>query len=152
MTASDPAFIDSSVVLSILLGQPQAREAAALWDAHPRRAASILLEAECRTVLRRTARARATVLPPDWRPSSERLLEEWLESVSLHAVTPKVVARLGAEHVLGGCRTLDALHLSTALLLRDRVGADLVLITFDRDMAEMARSLGFVVRGVPDGL
>jgi predicted nucleic acid-binding protein len=39
-------------------------------------------------------------------------------------------------------RSLDAIHLATALLLGDAVG---VVVTYDERMAEAARSLGFTV-------
>jgi hypothetical protein len=44
--------------------------------------------------------------------------------------------------------TLDALHLSTALVWRDRARQALVMATHDRDLALAARSFGLEVRGV----
>ena len=43
--------------------------------------------------------------------------------------------------------TLDALHLATALVWRDRNPQELVVATHDRDLALAARSFGFVVAG-----
>lgn len=151
MSASDaPAYIDSSVPLAVLLGQAHAAEAAALWDGHVRRASSLLLVAECRTVLRRAARAAGGALPDGWLRQREQQLGSWLDGVALHAVDRSIVDRLGAEPALGGRRTLDALHLATALKLRDLVGPTLVLCTFDHGLAAAARSLAFLVRGVPE--
>jgi len=44
--------------------------------------------------------------------------------------------------------TLDALHLSTALVWQDRMYQALVMATHDRDLALAARSFGLDVRGV----
>lgn len=143
MTASEPAYVDSSLLLEVLLGQPRAAEAARLWSAHERRVSSVLLEAECRTVLRRLDRGGA--LTSSLR-EAEQDLAEALDQVTLHNVDRSVVDRLGVLPELAACRTLDALHLATAALWRDRLGGIQVL-TLDRAMAESARALGFCVAG-----
>jgi predicted nucleic acid-binding protein len=138
------AYIDSSVILAALLGQPEASTAAAWWDAHPRRVSSVLLEAECRTVLRRAARSGAR-LPRGWLARQEATLAEWLDAVTLRIVDRSVIERLAIESALCGCRTLDALHLATALELRDHVGPELVLCTLDAEQAALAATLGLRV-------
>ena len=71
-----PVYLDGSVLLAVLPGQRAAAAAAArLFDEYPRRGASVLLEAECRTVLRRAARAAAASLPPGWLVERERDLD-----------------------------------------------------------------------------
>ena len=61
-------------------------------------------------------------------------------------VTPEVLER--ASQPLGTVvRTLDAIHLASALLLRDSA-FDIVFATHDRQQALAARALGFVVVGV----
>jgi hypothetical protein len=43
--------------------------------------------------------------------------------------------------------TLDALHLATALVWRDRMGTAPVVVTHDAALALAARAFGFEVRG-----
>lgn len=138
------AYVDSSVVLAALLGQPEAAIATAWWDEHPRRVSSVLLEAECRTVLRRAAKSGAK-LPRGWLARQETTLAEWLDAVTLRIVDRSIVERLAIESALGGCRTLDALHLATALELRDQLGPELVLCTLDAEQASLAATLGLRV-------
>ncbi len=146
MTDADaPVFFDSSVLVEVLLGQPRSNTAMDLWDAYPRRLGSVLIEAECRTVLRRAARARAAKASARWLRRAESHLEEWLGQITLREVDRAVVDRLGSEPRLGGCRTLDALHLATALEYRDRLGGTLRVLTFDDDLAAVARDLGLAV-------
>ena len=45
-------------------------------------------------------------------------------------------------------RTLDAIHLATALVWRDRSEQDLVVATHDQQLAAAARTYGFAVLGV----
>jgi len=140
-TSDEPIYVDSSVLLAVLLGHPQAETAARIWDGHPRRLTSILFEAECRTVLRRADRAGRLALG---LPEFERDLSQALTQVSLHDLERGVLDRLASLPELGSCRTLDAVHLATAVLLRERLGT-LLFATFDRDLARCARGLGFAV-------
>ena len=115
-----------------------------MWDEHPRRVSSILLEAECRTVLRRAVMS-GVKLPRGWLARQEATLSQWLDAVTLRIVDQGIVERLALEPTLGACRTLDALHLATALELKDQIGPDLTLCTLDADQATTARSLGMRV-------
>jgi hypothetical protein len=45
-------------------------------------------------------------------------------------------------------KTLDAIHLASAIVLRDRRGIDLIFATHDDQQATAARALGFAVVGV----
>ncbi len=145
MIVSDiPAYFDSSVLLSVLLQQPRAGQGAALWQRHRRRVSSVLMEAESRTVLRRAARA--GVLTSSLR-EAEQDLDSALRQIAMHAVDRAVLDALARLPELGACRTLDALHLATAATLRDHIGHHLLIVTFDLEMAEVARNLGFAVAG-----
>lgn len=65
----------------------------------------------------------------------------WLEGMALLPLDDGVLdAAASLEPV--GLRSLDALHLATALSMRDEIG---VLITYDRRLAEAAESHGLIV-------
>jgi predicted nucleic acid-binding protein len=73
-----------------------------------------------------------------------QLMEEAIHIVPLHA---RIVAQ--AARPLGtGLGTLDALHLATAMRLREQLGLVFVCATHDRQFARAARSSGFDVHGV----
>jgi predicted nucleic acid-binding protein len=137
-----PGYFDSSVVLSLLLGDQHAAQALELWHAELDRVSSVLLEIECRTVLRRLP---AAELPDRQRRIAEQRLALALEEVTLKPVGDDIVAVVRETHSLGGCRTLDAVHLATALYFRAAAEADFRVYTFDLSMAELARRLGFRV-------
>jgi hypothetical protein len=44
--------------------------------------------------------------------------------------------------------TLDAMHLATALIWRDRTGTALIMATHDSALGLNARAFGFEVRGI----
>jgi hypothetical protein len=45
-------------------------------------------------------------------------------------------------------RTLDALHLTTALIVRERSAEPLLFVTHDAQQAAAARALGFEIQGI----
>jgi hypothetical protein len=71
---------------------------------------------------------------------------QWLEAVDLVLLQRPILAR-ASEPFPMALGTLDALHLSTALVWQDRMRRPLVMATHDRDLALAARSFGFEVRG-----
>jgi predicted nucleic acid-binding protein len=145
-TASDRlVYFDASVALEVVLGQPRAQQAAAAWAAADRRISSVLFEAECRTAVRRAARSGGSRQGLALQKRRDEALEDWFTRLEFHAVDRAVMERLAAEPRLGACRTLDALHLATAIELRAASGAELAICTLDADMVAVARELGFGV-------
>lgn len=142
-----PAYVDSSIVLAILHGEPGASVAVRLWEAYGDRVSSRLLAAECLTVLRRAARARGGEAGDAWYGLARGHLQRFIEEVSLEDVSQDVMAVLEEQDGLGQCRTLDAVHLATAMLFRARCDRpdDLVVLTFDAAMAQTARAHGLLV-------
>lgn len=68
-------------------------------------------------------------------------------SLSFLAVTNEVLER-ASRPMPTTVRTLDALHLASAAIVRDEMLPDLVFATHDRQQAIGARVLGFEVIGV----
>ena len=128
-------YVDSSVVLAQLLAEDRYPDAH-FWDAGPL-ISSRLLEHEVWT--RINARGLGPSLAEDVRLLLARLA--FLELV------PPVLAR-ALEPFAKPVRTLDALHLSTALVLRERRAQDIAFATHDAQQATAARALGFQVVGV----
>lgn len=76
-----------------------------------------------------------------------RVVGEWLEAIDLVLLRPPVLS-LAAEPLATPLGTLDALHLSTARIWRDRMGEPLVIVTHDEALGLAARAYGFDVTGV----
>ncbi len=136
------AYLDSSVVLRVVLGQ---RGSLREWKAVETGVASALLEVEC---LRTLDRLRfldgiAEVEIARRRETIYRILE----ALTVIEPTRPVLARAAQPLpvVLG---TLDAIHLATALLWRERSDADLVMATHDAALGLAARAVGFRVIGL----
>lgn len=121
-------YIDTSAAAKLLVDE---EESAALADEleglQPELVASYLLETEVRRVVHR--------VPALTHESASRLLD----SIGLYECPPSLFREAGLLPGFG-LRSLDALHLATAI----RIGVD-ALLTYDLRMQEAARDLGLAV-------
>jgi predicted nucleic acid-binding protein len=135
-------YLDSSVILRRLLGQPKAlRE----WRLVRTGVASRLAEVEC---LRTLDRLRLEAALDEGRLASLREgLYRVLASMEIVEVNRTVLTR-AAQPSPTSLGTLDAIHLASALLWRDRTGRSLVFATHDDALALGARAEGLRTLGV----
>lgn len=132
------AYLDSSVMLRyILLGETALRHV----QAFPRLASSELLEIECRRVLLR-CRIEGELNDESLVEATSRLDEalSGVDFLELDAAVKKRAMEAFPIHV----KTLDALHLASALQLLVEEPADgIVVFSHDRTFNLCARALGF---------
>jgi len=135
-------YFDSSALLAVLLDGPGATSVWERWESDPCRVTSILLEAECVTVVRRAARAAgADARSPGIRARLDAL-HTFVEAMVVHDVDAAVLDVLRRTDALSGARSLDALHVATVLLYRANMDEPLALCTLDRRMVEVAAAVG----------
>lgn len=136
------AYIDSSVVLRIVLGQPGRLTE---WRHVIQGVASGLLEVEClRTIDRLRALGHLSVEDAVIRRETMFRILDGLDLIDL---TPTILHR-AAQPMPAPLGTLDAIHLATAELWREDRGGALTFATHDRALALAARGSGFSVIGV----
>lgn len=135
------AYLDSSALLRLVLREPGAIEELRSSD---RLVSSELIVVEC---LRTIDRLRLQgALSAEEAASRRQFTKEWLEAIDLVLLQPPILAR-ASEPFPTSLGTLDALHLATALVWRDRMRESLPVATHDKDLALAARSFGFEVLG-----
>jgi predicted nucleic acid-binding protein len=135
------AYLDTSALLRLVL-----REAGALEDL---RSSEALVSSELLAVesLRTIDRLRVHgALSPEEAASRRATVADWLEAVDLVLLQHPILAR-ASEPLPTALGTLDALHLATALVWRDRMRQTLVMATHDVGLALAARSFGLEVLG-----
>ena len=130
-------YLDSGVVLRPLLGQPCRLQAWGKWTAAY---SSELVGLECRRAI---DRLRLEGLYDD-----ERVARATGELIRIERTIKRI--RLSRSILQGASRTmptvvktLDAIHLSIAIALRDRRRIELLFATHDTQQATAARALGF---------
>ena len=134
-------YLDSSVVLRVLLCDGDRLER---WGDWQRAHASEILGVEVRRVidrLRIEGKARDSTLI-----AFHRELTTIEETIAMVRLTRTVLHR-AALPMATPTGTLDAIHIATALMLRERGGEEIVFATHDAQQATAAGGLGFRVIG-----
>lgn len=134
-------YVDTSVVLRLLFGEP---EPLTTWM-NDQPISSELLRVEC---LRVIDRARVSQALDDKTTSRLRAgALDLIAPIALVTLTSYLLERV-AEPFPTLLRTLDAIHLATALALRDEY-PDITVVTHDGELAVAGRAMGFHVAGSP---
>jgi len=134
-------YVDTSALLRLVLGEPGALAEVAEAD---RLVSSELLAVESRRTIDRLQRM--GTLPEDEALKRLDVLADWLEAVDLVLLRAPILARAG-DPLPMPLGTLDALHLATALVWRDRTQEPIGFATHDAALAAAARLHGFGVVG-----
>lgn len=130
------AYLDSSVLLRVVLGQ---RDALKEWGRVTQGIVSALAEVEClRTLDRlRSAQGFANEVIAEQRDAVYRLLE----AMEIVEFTHPVLSR-AAQPLPTALGTLDAIHLVSALLWKEQARKDLSMATHDVAFTVAARASG----------
>jgi hypothetical protein len=130
--------------MKLLVDEPGAGEASAIWDRTRLAVSTRLLYPEARAALGAAARDRR--FPPQQMSTFRKKLDALAADVAYVEVTPALAARAGElaeEHALRG---YDAVHLSSALEID---GQETVLVSSDSRLTRAARSLGLTTAWLP---
>ena len=135
------AYIDSSVLLRVALGQANALKE---WARVDRGISSALIMTESlRTLDRARLRANLSDIEVARRRSTILAIIDSLELVEIDSV----VLDRAAQPMPTELGTLDAIHLASALLWQGATGIDPVMATHDAALGLAARAHGFKVLG-----
>jgi hypothetical protein len=135
------AYVDASVVLRIQLGEPRPL---AIWSELDRAISSRLVHAECLRALDRI-RLRDGLDDPSYAARRAALLEI-LAGIDMVPLDDAIIERAG-DPFPTSLGTLDALHLSSALAIREELDG-LIFATHDVSLGLAASAVGFDVEGL----
>jgi hypothetical protein len=136
------AYVDSSVLLRVALGQPNALPE---WRDIERGVSSALVTTES---LRTLDRLRLRVNLSDIEVARRRAtILALIDSLELVEIDTSVLDR-AAQPMPTELGTLDAIHLASALLWKDASVADPVMATHDKALALAAQAHGLKVLGI----
>ena len=133
-------YLDTSVVLRVLFHEPNPIK---IWGKWEIAYASSLLRVEA---LRSIDRLRLAGQLSDLELAGlNRELHVVYETLAIHPITERILQRASETFptIVG---TLDALHMASALAIREFAALDLFL-THDAQLATVAGALGFTVMG-----
>jgi predicted nucleic acid-binding protein len=136
------AYIDTSALLRIVLREPGALDDVRSYEGLV--SSELIAVESTRTIDRLRLQGS---LSAEEAAARLRTINEYLEAIDLVLIRPPVLSR-ASEPMPMPLGTLDAMHLATALIWRDRVGPLPVLATHDTMLGMAARAFGFDVLGV----
>jgi predicted nucleic acid-binding protein len=136
------AYVDTSALLRLVLREPGALEELRSYEAL---VSSELIVVESRRTLDRLRLQGA--LTTEEAAERFKIVTDWLEAIDLVLIRPPVLSRAG-DPLPTPLGTLDALHLATALVWRERVSSLSVIATHDTALGLAARAFGFDVLGI----
>ncbi len=138
------SYLDSSIVLSKILNQaPQLSHAD--WNGITAPFASELIRIETRRIIERMKIENHD--SEEYFTKTLATLDQMLSGITLVPLQPRILARAAQPFglIIG---TLDALHLSTALALRDQDStARWTFFTHDQQLKRAASAVGFAAVG-----
>ncbi len=140
------AYVETSAFVKLLLVEDGSEEMDAVWDAATLVLTSRLTYVEARAAV--AAARRAGRLSSSAMTQSTSELEDRFGALDVVEVSPSLARSAGdlaEEHALRG---YDAIHLASALSLGP---AEIVLVTWDRDLALAGRTHGLEVAGIAVG-
>jgi predicted nucleic acid-binding protein len=136
------AYLDTSALLRIILREPGALDDLRAYEALV--SSELIAIESARTIDR--LRIQGSLTPHE---AAERMgaVNDWLEAIDLVLLRPPVLSR-ASDPMPMPIGTLDAIHLATALIWRDRMGLLPEMATHDTALGAAARTFGFEVRGL----
>lgn len=134
-------YLDSSVVLRRLLGQPGALDP---WEAIERGVGSELMEVECLRTLDRLRLAGS--LGEETLFELREALSRLIATLEVVSISRPILSR-AAQPLPTALATLDAIHLATALAWQEHFETQLLMATHDQALAAASRAFGLRVLG-----
>jgi predicted nucleic acid-binding protein len=135
------AYVDTSALLRIVLQEPGRVEDLQTYD---QLISSELVAVESPRTIDRLRQVGSITTEEAVR--RREVVSRWLEAIDLVLLRPAVLSR-AADPLPVPLGTLDAIHLATAVIWRERHDVSPVVITHDASLALAARAFGFEVRG-----
>jgi len=136
------AYVDASVLLRVVLRQPNALPE---WTQIDRGVSSALVTTESLRTLD-WLRLRAQLSDSELAPRRQAVLAV-VASLELLEIDATVLDR-AAQPMPTELGTLDAIHLASALLFRESTGEELMMATHDRTLALGAQAHGIRLIGI----
>ena len=131
------AYIDTSALLRLVLREPGGLEELRSYDGLV--SSELIAIESCRTIDRLRLQGSLTT---EEAAARLKVVAEWLEAIDLVLLRVPVLSR-ACDPLPMPLGSLDALHLATALIWRERVGELPMFATHDGSLALAARSYGF---------
>jgi predicted nucleic acid-binding protein len=138
-------YYDSSFFLSYVIEEKPKEDLKLYWEEDSVRLSSILLPIECIIAVRRAAKV-LNIKPSDnWVINRIKIISEYIDYINLKVIDSSIKKIIQSEIKLSDCRSLDAVHLATALYYKPYLSEPLAICSLDKRMRYVAKKLDFKI-------
>ena len=130
-------YLDTSALVKLYVDEPMSGELTAAVDEAEGVATSLLAYVESRAAFARIRRE-DRVSAQTYRHIVDAFVEDWTRYIAVE-VTDRIVKDAGDLAAHRGLRGYDALHLASALSLREWVSSSVTFLAFDRQLLAAAK-------------
>ncbi len=136
-------YYDSSLLLSAILEEDRDIDFAAAWDDVTIRLSSNLLQIECIIGIRRAGGILNMSPDAEWISHRIDLLDRYFDGIHFKNMDSSIEKIIRDNPAIAHCRTLDAIHLATALYFKPNLDEPLHMGSLDQRLRKAAGDLGF---------
>ena len=130
-------YVDTSALVKLYVEEPLSQELSYAVDEAEAVATSLLAYTEAMAAFAR-ARREVRLSPQEYRRVVDAFEEDWSRYITVE-VTDRLVKTAGHLAASRALRGYDALHLASALSLRERVPSSMMFVAFDRALSIAAK-------------
>lgn len=94
-------------------------KASQIWNQENENVSSILTGVETIIIIRRFFKLNKKRLAPNWLSKNEKRLKDLLSECSLVKFDESILSIIESRKEISDCRSLDGIHVATAIFLRD---------------------------------
>ena len=139
-------YLDASLILAIVFGEDYSDISWKIWQECYIKLSSLICEAECYIVIRRYYENNKKKLSQQWLEKKEKYLSALFNEVHKMKFDENILNIIKKTMHLSNCRTLDAIHIATALEFKKNCDEAFYLCTFDNNMIKAAKGLDLLVK------
>jgi len=138
-------YIDSSFILSILFEDENYEKSIMEWNSLKYFFSSILISIETKINLFKIYSYNK--FDEHWFLKKSSVLDEMLSSINQKHVDDEIVKVIQNNDVLKEIKTLDSIHLATAIIFNKYSNKTIKLFTYDNQMIQKAKKLNLKIGG-----
>lgn len=138
-------FVDSSFLLSILFEEEGSDECYNIWNSSKIKLGSILVSIESLNSIRRAflnLKQKSSILE---MKEKEKFCELLVSEISQRHIDQTIYEIIKSKKEISGCRSLDAIHIATALDFKKNSLSEIYICSMDKRLRDVAKKVGFQV-------
>lgn len=136
------SYVDTSLVLSILFEEDTMEESISLLDNSKSKFSSTITIAECYNNLNKVKVSNVSQKMEIWYSTKVKELEKILSLLNFKVYDKDIVNLIKTNINLSGCKTLDSIHLATAMYIKMKTDSEIKILSYDKKMNKVGKKIG----------